>query len=173
MNIVEILREAWKDRNKYNYPKQEEIFKNLISHGYNKINKIYRKKDPEYGDTLFIVIQDILIWIIFSDQEFIQAEYDAYLKFADYANFEPLSVQKCIDRKKQLDVDYVISLINHIVAARKHIPENDYESFVKSLCLISMFGDSEIDKEEYELISCFFTSEGDYSPSWEDFLKEW
>ena len=167
-----MLRDAKEDTRKFSYYQNETIFKNLLSHGYTKINEIYQKLDPEYGDTLFMVVQDILIWLMFSDGQLIQGEYDGYLRFCDYADFEPLSVEKCVERSKKLDVDYLISLIKHIAAARSHIPEDDYEAFVKSLCHMILFGDQEIDEEEYELLSCFFTSDDDYCPEWNEFQKE-
>ena len=172
MNIVEMLRDAQEDINKFNYDQNETIFKNLLSHGYTKISAIYKKMDADYGDTLFTVVQDILIWLMFSDGQLIQGEYDAYLLFCDYADYKPLSVEKCVERSKKLTVDYLISLIKHIAAARKHIPEDDYEAFVKSLCHMVLFGDQEIDHEEYELLACFLTSDDDYCPSWDEFQKE-
>ena len=172
MNIVEILKEADHDRKKLSHEKNEMIFKNLLSHGYKRMEEVYKKTDPSYGDTLFMAVQDLLIWIMFADNQLIQGEYDAYEEFCSWAKYEALSVKSVIERKNELTIDYLISVIKHIVQTRKHIPDDDYESFVKALCYMALFGDKDLDQEEYVLISCFFNEDVDYCPSWEDYLKE-
>lgn len=172
MNIIEMMNEAWEDRKTYSHEQNEISFKNLLSHGYVEMDKYYHSINKDYGDTLFLLIQDLLIWFILTDKEFLQGEYDAYAKYCEWADFEPLTSQQCVERYKKLDLEYIIKVVKHISATRGHIPEDDYAAFVTSLCFLSLFGDKEVDKEEYALISCFFTNEDDYCPTWEKFRKE-
>ena len=172
MNVIELMNEAWDDRNRYTHEQNEISFKNLLSHGYTQMDKFYHRNDPDYGDKLFHLIQDLLIWFIMSDKEFLQGEYDAYAKYCEWADFEALTPKQCLERYKKLDIDYIIQIVKHISTSRDYIPEEDYEAFVTSFCFLSLFGDKEVDKEEYAIIASFFTSDEDYCPSWEQFKKE-
>ena len=167
-----MMREAYDDYQSSTREKNDEIFKNLISHGYVKIKKLYQKVDKDYGDTFFNVTQDLVIWLMFADGQYSQMEYDAYYQFCEYAGFKPLSVTECSKRKKELGIDYIMSLVQHIVMTRHRIPDDDYESYVKSLCFLAVLGYKDLVKDEYTLISYFFNEETDYCPSWEQFNQE-
>lgn len=172
MNVIEMMNKAWEERQKYTHEKNETIFVRLLAKGYQKISKYYSSIQPDYGDTLFILVQDLLIWFIMSDSDFLQGEYDAYVNYCEWADYQPLTTEQCLERYKKLTVDHVVDIVNHISKTRGQIPEEDYQSFVASFCYMSLFGDRDVDKEEYSIISCFFTSDDDYCPNWEKFKKE-
>ena len=173
MNVIELMNEAWEDRCNLSHEQNEISFKNLLSHGYVAMEKAYNSTVKDYGDTLFYCIQRILVWLMLADGDFLQGEYDAYLKYCKWANFQPLTVDDCYALFNRMTRDDIMSCINHVTATRGHIDESDYRAFVRSLCFMSLFGDKELDKGEYTLISFFFNRSSDYSPDWETFKREW
>lgn len=172
MNMITLMNEAWDDCNLYTHEQNEVSFKNLLSHGFAEMDRFYHKANPDYGGRLFVLVQDLIIWFILADRELLRGEYDAYVKYCEWADIKPLSAKQIVERHEELDIEYIRKTVKHLSEARDYIPEDDYEAFVTSLCFLSLFGDKEVDKEEYGIIANFFNKAHDYCPSWEKFKKE-
>ncbi len=173
MNLITMMNRAWDDRQSLSPDRLEEIVKNLLSHAHVNYDRVLRANGyPE--DKAFYVFQDILVFIALSDGDFLQGEYDAYVKYCNWAGIQPLSVDDCRALYKRTTTDRVADDISLLKSYRYHIDEDKYTALVYACCLLSLLGDKQFDENEYYIIRCFFDSSVDYCPStWEQFKIEW
>ena len=87
INMITLMNVAWKRRQEYASDEFTERFKNLISHAYVEYEKLYQdycaSKGMEYKDEIFITFQHIIVFLMLSDDDFLQGEYDAYCKYCN------------------------------------------------------------------------------------------
>lgn len=178
MNMITHMNRAWEQKQKLDLNTYEEYCKNLVTHAYVELEKMYKgfckEKNIEYKNEIFIIFQHIFVCIIKCDGEFLQGEYDAYCKYCEWAGFNPLLVKEVNNLYEKLSVDTLSKDIGLIVALRKYIEDDNYESMVKGFCYLSLLGDNKFDENEYYIIRNFYDQEFDYVPKdWETFKKEW
>ena len=173
MDIVNLMNEAWDNRLKYSHEECEERFKNLLSHAFVSMEEIFSRRIPDYDEDVFYSVQKIIAALALADGEFLQGEYDAYLKFCDWANFEPLSVSEFQNLGNDVTGEEVLGEIEALASIRSEINEDDYYCFVLGLGIFALLGDREIDEIEYYIIANFFTYDTDYAPDWEQFKRDW
>lgn len=178
MNMINQMNEAWSKRCSLTHEKFEEEFRNLMSHGFVIIDRVMKefcdKSGHEYEEDTFYAIQRVIISIIKCDNEFLQGEYDGYVKYCTWAHINPLSVQEVNELYPDLTRETLTNDIKLITATRDIMDPSIYSAFVLSLCYLSLMGDKSFDENEYHIIRCFYEPNFDYVPStWEDFKKEW
>ena len=106
------------------------------------------------------------------DNDFLQGEYDAYIKFANYCNQKHYSADEI--RNMSLNNDQLVKAINVLKSYRSSISSEDYEGIVLAFCYLALLGDTSVDENEYYIIRCFFDGEYDVFPSdWPSFKREW
>lgn len=171
MNLTNLLNVAWNARCNNSHEEAETQFKNLLSHGFVDMEKVLRQAFSNYDDDLFYMVQRILAHLIVSDGEYLQGEYDAYLKYCKWAGFKPLSVPELEKLGKAVNFDEFKKYAEIISATRQYIDEDHYECFVLSLCYMSLFGDKKIDENEYKLITWFLDKDKDQWLNWKDYYN--
>ncbi len=171
MNLTQLFNEAWQARCSNSHEGAEVEFKNLLSHGFVAMERELRKVIPNYDENLFYMVQRILARLIVIDGEYLQGEYDAYVKYCDWANFEALSVARLKELGSSVSFDTFKDYANLILATRPLIGEQNYRCFVLSLCYMSLFGDKKIDEAEYKMITWFLDPKKDEWLSWDDYYK--
>ena len=174
MDIVALFDEAWDLKRENTHERSEEMFKNLISHGFVAFEEFFKDllKD-EYDDDLFYVIQKVLTYLIYADGDCLQGEYDAYVKYCDWAGFQACTVSELEQLYDDIDYDGLTDDLDVIIEYRDRIPEDDYRALVLGLCLFCFMGDDEIDEDEYAIVSFFLQQPEDYAPDWETFKRDW
>ena len=89
MNLISMMNQAWERKHEVSAEEFEIKIKNLISHAFVEIEKLYvdfcKSKGYEYKDDVFYIFQRLFIYFIFTDGDFLQGEYDAYVKFCNWA----------------------------------------------------------------------------------------
>ena len=178
LNMVSLMNIAWDRRCNSSHEEFEVMIKNLLSHSFVELERIYQDwcydKGRTYNDEVFYLYQRIIISIMLCDGEFLQGEYDAYLKYCSWAGFKALSVSEVRSLHSRISSDELIADINLITGMREYFDPENYEALVKGFCFFSLAGDKSFDENEYYIIRCFFDSYYDYVPStWEQFKREW
>ena len=173
MNLIELMNYAWDKRQSCNANELEDMVRNLLSHSHANYDGILSSNGyPE--DKTFYVFQNILIYISMSDSDFLQGEYDAYVKYCNWAGIRALSVDDCKAFYNRTSTDKLSEDIYLLKSYRYHLDDNHYESMVLAFCILSLLGDKAFDENEYYIIRCFFDDSVDYCPSnWTQFKKEW
>ena len=178
MNMLTHMDKAWNEKRRLDVNTYQEHCKNLISHAYMELVKMYkdfcRNKGQVYKDEVFYMFQRIFVFIMKCDGEFLQGEYDAYVNFCRYAGIQALSVndiKNLYARKSTNDLSESISYINSF---RSYIDDSKFEALVLAFCYLSLLGDKSFDENEYYIIRCFFDRNYDYYPKdWATFKNEW
>ena len=133
-----------------------------------------KTKGYEYKDEVFYIFQRLFIYFNFSDGDFLQGEYDAYVKYCGWAHFQPLSVADCRELSERLTAEEIIEDIKLINGLRDAIDPENFSSLVLGFCYMSLLGDKSFDENEYYILRCFFQDGYDYCPAdWETFKREW
>lgn len=178
MNLVQLMNYAWDNRYSSTAEELQENVRNLISHAYVKYDTIFRdycaRKGEVYDDRVFYAFQRIFVFVTNSDGDFLQGEYDAYVKYCNWACINPLSVDDCKALYNRTSVDVLSNDIRTLSALRDRIDDSVYEAMVVGFCFLSLLGDRAFDENEYYILRCFFKDGYDYCPStWEQFKREW
>jgi len=178
MNMLTHMDKAWNEKRRLDVNTYEEHCKNLVSHAYQELVKIYRNycsnKGEAYKDEVFYMFQRIFVFIMKCDGEFLQGEYDAYCKFCSYAGIRALTVSDVNALYDRTDVDVVIEDIKLINNLREYIDGDNFNAMVLGWCYLSLLGDTTVDENEYYIIRCFYDSRYDYCPrDWDTFKREW
>ena len=178
MNLINMMNQAWQRKNEVSAEEYEIKVKNLISHAFVEIERMYvdfcKSKGYEYKDDVFYIFQRLFIYFIFTDGDFLQGEYDAYVKFCNWAKIEPLNVADCRSLNDRLTSQEIVNDIKLINAVRDAVDPENFTAMVQGFCYMSLLGDKSFDENEYYIIRCFFQSGYDYCPAdWETFKREW
>ncbi len=178
INMIDLMNVAWKRRQEFSHEEYEVRVKNLLSHSFVEYEKLFKNycanKGQEYKEEIFIIYQHIFVFMMLSDGDFLQGEYDAYCKYCSWAGFQPLSVADTRALYNRLTVDDLVSDISVLVKLRDLIDPENYEAMVQGFCYLTLLGDKEMDENEYYILRCFFESGYDYAPStWDQFKREW
>lgn len=173
MNLVQMMNYAWDKRQSNSAEELECYVRNLLSHAHVDYDRIFRANGyPE--DKAFYAIQTVLIFISLSDNDFLQGEYDAYVKYCNWAGIKPLTVADCRAFYERNTTQRLVDDISLLKSYRYQLGDDLYDSMVTAFCLISLLGDKAFDENEYYIIRCFFDEGIDYCPSnWEQFKREW
>ena len=118
------------------------------------------------------MVQKLLACLIMADGDHLQGEYDAYVKYCNWAGFRSLSASDLRELDRRTSMDELKGIVGVIKTVRPYIDESNYECFVKSLCYMSLFGDKKVDENEYYIIAALCDPSRDYVPSWEQFKRE-
>ncbi len=177
INLVNDLKWAYDYCKKHEVNTFTEAFKNLISHAFAEmeaeIKAVLTDKNQEYTGFLFFLVQDILIFTMFSDCDLIKQEYDAYVKFCDWAGYRPLTPDELSKRLDEIEVDKIAEDIKFLLSMRELIDGSKFDSFVKGLCCFCFMGDRKLDENEYYILRSFYERDYDYKPeTWEDCKAE-
>ncbi len=178
MNLVNMMNIAWQRRQEYGHEEYEVRVKNLISHAFVEYERIYtdycKEKGYTYKDEVFYIFQRLILYFQFTDGDFLQGEYDAYVKYCNWANIQPLTVADCRNLYNRLSTDDLINDIKLVNNLRDAINPENFEAMVQGFCYMALLGDKQLDENEYYILRCFFADGYDYCPStWEQFKKEW
>jgi hypothetical protein len=178
MNMISLMNYAWDQRQKVSAETYQEQCRNLLSHAYVDLNNLYADYCTSEGikndEIIFISFQHIFVFIMLSDGDFLQGEYDAYCKYCGFAGFKPLSVADCRSLYARLTVDDLAGDIGFISKLREATEPDKYEAMVLAFCYLCLQGDKEMDENEYYILRCFFEQGYDYAPStWQQFKDEW
>ena len=178
MNLINMMNTAWERKNEVSAEEYEVKVKNLLSHAFVEIERMYvdfcKEKGYEYKDEVFYVFQRLIVYFTFSDGDFLQGEYDAYVKYCDWAHIQPLSVADCKALNERLTSETIINDIKLINGLRDSIDPENFTALVQGFCYMSLLGDKSFDENEYYIIRCFFDRGYDYCPEdWETFKREW
>lgn len=178
INMLDLMDVAWNRRQNVSNDEFEDKIKNLISHSfveYERLFKVYcEKENQKYEEEVFVIYQHIFVFMMLSDGDFLQGEYDAYCKYCQWAGFKPLSVSDTRELYQRLGVDVLANDISTLVELREFIDPENYEALVQGFCYLSLAGDREFDENEYYILRCFFERGFDYAPAtWTDFKNEW
>lgn len=178
INMINLCNLAWDRRTKKTHEEYEDIIKNLLSHAYATLTEEYSNycKSKNYNDdgAIFKLFQMIFIFIILSDGDFLQGEYDAYVKFCHMAGFKELSVSECKYVYEKHSTDDLANSIRAILDLRPLLDSGDYEALVQGFCYLALAGDKSMDENEYYILKCFFEEGFDEAPdSWQEFKRQW
>lgn len=178
MSIIAMMNFAWEQRQQYLHEEMEEKFKNLISHAFVEYEDAYKaycaSEGIDYNERIFVAFQHIIVFLTFSDGQFLQGEYDAYVKYCNWARIKPLTAEDCKSLFERLPVEDVATDIQLLTCTREFIDPDNYFSMVMGLCYFTLFGDKSFDENEFYIIKMFFEQGYDYCPStWEQFKAEW
>ena len=178
MNMINLMNYAWEQRGKVDAATFQDQSRNLLSHAYADLTNMYndycRRQNVKNEDLIFYTFQEIFVFIMLSDDDFLQGEYDAYCKFCKYAGIEPLSVSDCRALYQRTSVEKLSQNIAFLQELRDTIEPDKYEAMVLGFCYLCLHGDKAMDENEYYILRCFFEAGYDYAPStWEQFKKEW
>ena len=179
INLISLMNTAWNRRQEVSVQDYQEKVKNLLSHSFVDIENLFidwcKQNGKTYNNEVFIVYQHVFIFMMLCDGDFLQGEYDAYVKYCNWAKINPLSVEDCKKVHSNLTVKEDLTRdIHFLVSLRDSIPADNYESMVQGFCYLSLLGDKSFDENEYYILRCFFEAGYDYCPStWEQFKREW
>ena len=178
MNLISMMNQAWQRKNEVSAEEFEIKVKNLISHAFVEIERMYvdfcKSKGYEYKDDVFYIFQRLIIYFIFTDGDFLQGEYDAYVKYCNWAKIEPLTVDDCKNLYNRLSTEDIVNDIKLINGIRDSIDPVNFTALVQGFCYMSLLGDKSFDENEYYILRCFFQDGYDYCPAdWETFKREW
>ena len=172
MNIITLYNDAYKIHSQNNPKDVEEKFKNLLSHGFVQMENYLKTAMDNYDENLFYMVQKLLAFLILADGENYSGEMSAYNKYCEWAGFQPLTPDQLFKVVKRTSIDELKGIVSVIKQSRSHMSENNYVCFVLSLCYMSLFGDKEVDENEYYLITALCDPRYDHIPTWEQFKKE-
>lgn len=173
MNLIHLMNYAWDDKTKTNAKEYAAKFRNLLSHAYVDILEKNKTMSSDY-DKPFYAIQEICVFLMKCDDDFLQGEYDAYVNFCNYAGFQPLSVKDVTALHNRKTVTDLANDIAYIKSFRYYLDDNKYEALILSFCYLSLLGDNAFDENEYYIIRTFFDEGYDYCPyDWSTFKREW
>ena len=172
MNLVNLFNDAWRARSNYSHEETEVMFKNLLSHGFVDMEKVLSRAIDNYDENLFYMVQKLLACLIMADGDHLQGEYDAYVKYCNWAGFRSLSAGDLRELDRRTSMDELKGIVGLLKTVRDYIDEDNYVCFVKSLCYMSLFGDKQVDENEYYLIAALCDPNKDYVPSWAQFKRE-
>ena len=178
MNMIHLMNYAWDQRQKVSYETFQDQCRNLLSHAYADLDAMYadycRRQGLENKQIIFYTFQEIFVYIMLSDDDFLQGEYDTYKKYCQFANFEPLSVADCRSLYARTTVETIAQDINFIDSMRESIEPDKYEALILAFCYLCLQGDKAMDENEYYILRCFFEKGYDYAPAtWQQFKDEW
>lgn len=178
LNMITLMNTAWDRRCEKSHEEFEVIIKNLLSHSFVELERIYTdwcaSKGRTYNDEVFYLYQRLIVCLMLTDGDFLQGEYDAYVKYCSWAGFKALSVAEVRNLYSRISSNELVADIQLITGMRDYFDPENYEALVKGFCFFSLAGDKEFDENEYYIIRCFFDSSYDYVPStWEQFKREW
>lgn len=178
MNMISLMNYAWDQRQKVDAATFQDQCRNLLSHAYADLTNMYNDYCARQGvkneDLIFYTFQEIFVFIMLSDDDFLQGEYDAYCKFCNYAGIQPLSVADCRSLYGRTSVERLGQDINFLSQLRETIEPSKYEAMVLAFCYLCLHGDKAMDENEYYILRCFFEQGVDYAPSsWQQFKDEW
>lgn len=176
MDLIKLMNYAWDKRVNLGAETLQEHCVNLLSHAYVDMNGIYyehcRRENRPTTNINFRVFETIMIALMKCDGDFLQGEYDAYIKFCNYCGYQYKSANEI--RSMNVDFNQVVSCIKLIISYRREISYDHYEALILAFCYLSLLGDKSFDENEYYIIRCFFEEELDYCPSdWQTFKREW
>ena len=173
MNLINLMNYAWDDKQKTSAKEYALKFRNLISHAYVDILEKNKNISSDY-DRPFYAIQEICVFIIKCDDDFLQGEYDAYVNFCNYAKFQPLSVKDVTALRNRKTLQDLSNTIVYIKYFRTLLNDDKYEALILGFCYLSLLGDTAFDENEYYILRTFFDQGYDYCPSdWSSFKREW
>ena len=178
MNMISLMNYAWDQRQKVSAEVYQDQCRNLLSHAYADLNALYqqycREQNVKNEEIIFISFQHVFVFMMLSDNDFLQGEYDAYCKYCRYAGFEPLSVADCRGLYARLTVEDLANDIKFITGLRDAVDPDKFEAMVLGFCYLTLQGDKEMDENEYYILRCYFEPNYDYAPSnWQQFKDEW
>lgn len=178
MNMISLMNYAWDQRQKVSAEVYQDQCRNLLSHAYADLNALYqqycREQNVKNEEIIFISFQHVFVFMMLSDNDFLQGEYDAYCKFCNYAGIQPLSVADCRSLYGRTSVERLGQDINFLSQLRETIEPSKYEAMVLAFCYLCLHGDKAMDENEYYILRCFFEQGVDYAPSsWQQFKDEW
>ncbi|MBE7088648.1 MAG: hypothetical protein E7370_03945 [Clostridiales bacterium] len=178
IDMVALMNIAWDRRCNLSHDEYEEKIKNLLSHSFVEYERLFKaycdEKGTEYEDEIFYIYQHIFVYIMLSDGDFLQGEYDAYCRYCKWAGIDALSVEDARALYNRLNNDEVANDIALLTNLRGSIDPENYEAMVKGFCYLALAGDKEMDENEYYILRCFFEDGYDYAPkTWEQFKREW
>lgn len=178
INMLNLMNIAWQRRNEVSSEEYEVKIKNLISHSFVEYERMFKdyckNNNKEYEEQVFVIYQHIFVFMMLSDGDFLQGEYDAYCKYCQWAGFKPLSVAETRALYQQLSIEELSNDIATLTSLREFIDPENYEALVQGLCYLSLTGDRELDENEYYILRCFFEKGFDYAPAtWADLKNEW
>ncbi len=115
------------------------------------------------------LLQVILIVLIGADKVISDDEYNIYLKLTDLLEVKPISknemetllTRPIIEKSINESIGILVNLRHIIDEYSKDNNETIYEDFIFALCIITTYGDGEIDEKEYNLITCFLDEKVD------------
>lgn len=177
MDLVKLVDHAWNMKKQYGYERTQEMFKNSLSYPYGEILNEYvtrcqNENKPSSTIIIYKVFENIIVHIMKCDDDFLQGEYDAYVKFAKYCGYRNFSADDI--RNMSFDRNTLIRCINKLKSYRFVISEENYESMIQGFCHLIFLGDNAIDENEYYILRCFLDDAYDKYPSdWESFKREW
>ena len=120
------------------------------------------------------MIQRIMVFLMMSDGDFLQGEYDTYVKYCNWCGIKPLSVADCKSLDSRLSANDIIQDIDLIKLFREDFNPENYQALIQGFCYLALTGDKALDENEYYIIRCFFEPGYDYVPAtWEQFKREW
>ena len=178
MNMISLMNYAWDQRQKVDAATYQDQCRNLLSHAYADLTNMYNdycvRQNVKNEDLIFYTFQEIFVFIMLSDGDFLQGEYDAYCKYCKYAGFQALSVADCRALYGRTSVEKIAQDISFLSQLRETIEPSKYEAMVLAFCYLCLHGDKAMDENEYYILRCFFEPGYDYAPSsWQQFKDEW
>ena len=178
MNMISLMNYAWDQRQKVSYETFQDQCRNLLSHAYVELDSLYqeycKQQNLKNEQIIFYTFQEIFVYFMLTDNDFLQGEYDTYLKYCKFANFEPLSVEDCRSLYNRTSVETLGQDIQFICSLRDTIAPDKYEALILAFCYLCLQGDKAMDENEYYILRCFFEQGYDYAPStWQQFKDEW
>lgn len=178
LNMIEQMNEAWNDKKNQDSLIYQQRCRNLMSHGFVEIEKIYKEycnsKGYDYEDEVFYIFQRLIVFLMKCDGEFLQGEYDTYCLICNWAQIKPLSIEDVNAFYPKIQPEQIIDDINLISGLRDLMEPDNYQTLVLSFCYLSLIGDNCFDENEYYIIRCFYKAGYDYVPStWQQFKSEW
>lgn len=176
LNMVEQIKNAMSERNRIPYETYKDHCKNLLTHSFVFIEKRFKEfckeRNDEYKDQVFYCYQDILVYLMLCDGEFLQGEYDIYKLLCEWAGFDALSVNDIKALYERLTDTRVIESIKLVSAARPTMEDADYRALTSGLSYFAFAGDTEIDEKEYYILRTFYNPHFDEVPlTWNEFKK--
>lgn len=178
LNMIDLMNEAWEDRFQYTSDTYKDYCKNLFSHAFVTIDNGYaeycEKNNIKNEEYVFIMFQRIIISFMLTDGDFNQEEYDAYCTFCDYADFKPLTPQRCREIFNSMDNNDLAKFIRMLIDLREIVNPEDWRYMILGFCYLCLMGDKAMDENEYYILRCFFEKGFDYAPvDWAAFKREW
>lgn len=175
LDMVAQMREVSVARRKNDSAAYRKTCCDLLCRGYGGLTDACRAcGDPTAESTVFYAFQHILTYLILSDGDFLQGEYDLYAAFCRSTGFSPLTVGNVRQLYRDLHTDDLVRDIRLIAAMRPQMPADDFEALTRGMCFLALIGDKTFDEDEYRLLRCLYDKTADKIPdSWEDFKSQW